>query len=108
MRSIDNTVESVEEQNKVIGETDEAFKAIDQNLTELITNINEIGNSIESIDRSTAEISDNISNLSASSEQVSALSSGGLENSEKAVEAFAEFKKALDGIEEEARKLGSL
>ncbi len=108
MKSIDNTVVSVEEQNQVINETDVSFKAIDQNLTELIENINEIGNSIGSIDQSTAEISDSISNLSATSEEVAALSTNGLDNSDKAVQTFRDFKTALSGIEAEAEKLKQL
>ncbi len=108
MKGIDNTVESVEEQNQVINETDESFKAIDQNLTELIKNINEIGNSIGSIDQSTAEISESISYLSATSEEVAALSTGGLNNSDKVVQTFREFKAVLSGIEAEAGKLKQL
>ncbi len=108
MESIDNTVQSVEEQNQVIRETAAAFKTIDTNVTELIGNITDIGNSMEVIDASTNEINDNISNLSATSEEVAALSNDGLTNAQDAVHKFEDFKKALEGIYKQTKKLKEL
>ena len=108
MESIDNTVQSVEEQNNVIRETAAAFRTIDTNVAELIGNITDIGSSMEVIDASTNEINDNISNLSATSEEVAALSNDGLTNAQDAVHKFEDFKKALEGIYKQTKKLKEL
>ncbi len=108
MESIDNTVQSVEEQNQVIRETAAAFETIDNNVIELIGNITDIGNSMEMIDSSTNEINDNISNLSATSEEVAALSNDGLANAQDAVRKFEDFRKALEGIYKQTKKLKEL
>ena len=108
MESIDNTVQSVEEQNQVIRDTAKAFETIDSNVTGLIDRIDDIGASMETIARSTNEINDNISNLSATSQQVAALSNDGLSNAQEAVVKFDDFRDALKGIMEQAQRLKQL
>ena len=108
MDSIDKTVESVEQQNQVIRDTANAFETINSNVATLIGNINDIGSSMEVIDSSTNEINDNISNLSATSEEVAALSNDGLQNAQDAVTKFDDFRKTLDGIYKQTKKLNEL
>ncbi|WP_051204604.1 methyl-accepting chemotaxis protein [Butyrivibrio sp. VCD2006] len=105
MESIDNTVESVEQQNQVIRDTASSFETINNNVEDLIEKIRDIGNSMELIDNSTNEINDNISNLSATSEEVAALSNDGLKNAREAVSKFESFRKSLDGIYKQAQRL---
>ena len=105
MAAIDKTVESVEDQNKLIDETEAKFTVINENVDELVERFNDIGESMDAISSSTVEINDSISNLSATSEEVASLSSEGETSSAKAVEKFAELNDLLRMIYDEAQKL---
>ena len=108
MESIDRTVISVQKQNGMISTAQENFMEIHNNVSELIERFSEIGAGMKAIVASTAVINDSISSLSATSEEVAALSSEGVNSSNKAVTRFAEFDQTLSGIYEQAEKLKTL
>ncbi len=105
MASIDDTVNSVSEQNDMIRTVGENFDSINDNVTEMLDRFQEIGEGMKTIASSTTEINDSISNLSATSEQVASLSNQGVQSSDEAVEKFGEFRKVLGDIYEQANKL---
>jgi methyl-accepting chemotaxis protein len=105
MASIDDTVNSVNEQNDMIRTVGENFDSINDNVTEMLDRFQEIGEGMKTIASSTTEINDSISNLSATSEQVASLSNQGVQSSDEAVEKFGEFRKVLGDIYEQANKL---
>ncbi len=105
MASIDDTVNSVAEQNEMIQTVGENFDSINENVTEMLSRFAEIGEGMKSIAASTTEINDSISNLSATSEEVASLSNEGVKSSDDAVEKFGEFKEILGEIFMQANKL---
>ena len=105
MASIDDTVNSVTEQNEMIESVGENFTCIDENVTEMLSRFAEIGEGMKSIAASTTEINDSISNLSATSEEVASLSNEGVRSSDQAVAQFDEFKGILGNIFQQANKL---
>lgn len=105
MASIDDTVNSVTEQNEMIESVGENFNCIDENVSEMLSRFAEIGEGMQSIAASTTEINDSISNLSATSEEVASLSNEGVRSSDHAVEQFDEFKGILGNIFQQANKL---
>lgn len=105
MASIDDTVNSVSEQNEMIRTVGENFDSINVNVTEMLSRFEEIGEGMKSIAASTTEINDSISNLSATSEEVASLSNQGVKSSDDAVEKFDEFKGILGEIFMQANKL---
>ncbi|SFU81046.1 methyl-accepting chemotaxis protein [Butyrivibrio sp. M55] len=105
MASIDDTVNSVSEQNEMIRTVGENFDSINVNVTEMLSRFEEIGEGMKSIAASTTEINDSISNLSATSEEVASLSNQGVQSSDDAVEKFDEFKGILGEIFMQANKL---
>lgn len=105
MASIDDTVNSVTEQNEMIQSVGENFSCIDENVTEMLSRFTEIGEGMKSIASSTTEINDSISNLSATSQEVASLSNEGVRSSDEAVAQFDEFKGILGNIFQQAKKL---
>ena len=105
MASIDDTVNSVSEQNEMIQTVGENFDSINENVTEMLSRFSEIGEGMKSIASSTAEINDSISNLSATSEEVASLSNQGVQSSDDAAREFDEFKTILGEIFMQANKL---
>ena len=105
MESIDNTANSVDEQNVMIGETEQNFETIHENVANLIERFREIGDGMQAIVKSTTEINDSISNLSATSQEVASLSNEGVTSSNTAVSKFDEFESILRGIKEQAEQL---
>jgi len=105
MSSIDDTVNSVSEQNQMIQTVGENFDSINDNVTEMLSKFAEIGEGMKSIAASTTEINDSISNLSATSEEVASLSNEGVKSSDDAMEKFGEFKEILGDIFMQANKL---
>lgn len=105
MSSIDDTVNSVSEQNQMIQTVGENFDSINDNVTEMLLKFAEIGEGMKSIAASTTEINDSISNLSATSEEVASLSNEGVKSSDDAMEKFGEFKEILGDIFMQANKL---
>ena len=103
--SIDDTVNTVGEQNEMIESVGESFNSINENVSEMLTRFAQIAEGMKSIAESTTEINDSISNLSATSEEVASLSNEGAQASEQAVEKFEAFKMILLDIFQQANKL---
>ncbi|RKM53893.1 hypothetical protein D6853_14735 [Butyrivibrio sp. X503] len=103
--SIDDTVNTVGEQNEMIESVGESFNSINENVTEMLSRFAEIAEGMKAIASSTTKINDSISNLSATSEEVASLSNEGAQASEQAVEKFEAFKMILLNIFQEANKL---
>lgn len=96
--SIEESAQSVNEQNDMIQNTQKRFEDINEEMLRLSQNIQETEESMKVIVESTGIISDNISQLSASSEEVAAASSEGLKKSENAVENMNKCKAILESI----------
>ena len=96
--SIEESAQSVNEQNDMIQNTQKRFEDINEEMLRLSQNIQETEESMKVIVESTGIISDNISQLSASSEEVAAASSEGLKTSENAVENMNKCKAILESI----------
>ena len=96
--SIEESAQSVNEQNEMICNTQKRFEDINKDMRELSKNILETEESMKMIVESTNTISDNISQLSASSEEVAAASSEGLRTSETAVDNMNTCKVILESI----------
>lgn len=104
-KSIQDSVDSVVEQNKMITVTKDKFTGINENVGSLNALIDSTDAIMKKITESTNVIVENISQLSASSEEVAASSNEGYKTSENAVQAMEEFKKALDSIYENTQEL---
>lgn len=104
-KSIYASVESVQEQNKMIDTAKDKFVVIKEDVTSLKTLIDNTDEIMKKITDSTNVIVENISQLSASSEEVAASSNEGYKTSENAVHEMGEFKKALDSIYQIAQEL---
>lgn len=96
--SIEESAQSVNEQNDMIQNTQKRFEDINEEMLRLSQNIQETEESMKVIVESTGIISDNISQLSASSEEVAAASSEGLKTSENAVQNMNKCKAILESI----------
>jgi methyl-accepting chemotaxis protein len=105
MASIDDTVNSVAEQNDMIESVGENFNLINENVSDMLSRFDEMGEGMKQIASSTTEINDSISNLSATSQEVASLSNEGVRSSDQAVEKFDEFKGILGNIFQQANKL---
>ncbi|MBE5853908.1 MAG: hypothetical protein E7297_00960 [Lachnospiraceae bacterium] len=108
MDSIDKTVETVKEQNEMIGTTADKFAIINEEVTALIEKFTIIGHAMENISKSTTEINDNIASLSASSEEVASLSNEGVQSSNDAVSKFDDFEEVMKGIQNQADRLSAM
>ena len=108
MDSIDKTVETVKEQNEMIGTTADKFAIINDEVTALIEKFTIIGHAMENISKSTTEINDNIASLSASSEEVASLSNEGVQSSNDAVSKFDDFEEVMKGIQNQADRLSAV
>ena len=98
MFSIDDTVTTVDKQNKMIESVGENFNSINNNVSGMITRFSHIAEGMKSIADSTNEINDSISTLSATSQEVASLSHEGAKASDEAAEKFNAFKKVLEDI----------
>lgn len=96
--SIEESAQSVNQQNDMIQNTQKRFEDINEEMLRLSQNIQETEESMKVIVESTGIISDNISQLSASSEEVAAASSEGLKTSESAVDNMNKCKTILESI----------
>lgn len=103
--SIDDTVNTVGEQNDMIESVGESFNSINENVSQMLSRFAQIAEGMKAIAESTTEINDSISNLSATSEEVASLSNEGAQSSDIAVEKFEAFKAILLNIFQEANKL---
>lgn len=103
--SINHSVETVEKQNQLIGETREKFDAIDSGVNELMSVINRFKKVIDDITDSAGVIADGITGLSANSQEVAAVSNEGTQLMAKAVENMGKVNGTLTNIYNLAQEL---
>lgn len=96
--SIEESAQSVKEQNKMINNTQKRFADINEDMNRLSGNIQETEEEMKMIAESSNIISDNISQLSASSEEVATAATEGLRTSADAVENMDKCKQILESI----------
>lgn len=96
--SVHDSLESVENQNEMIGVVEEKFELINNEIKELDSTISDTHNAMRNILNSTNVISDNISQLSATTEEVAASSMEGVGKSNEAVEKMDELKDIIQSI----------
>ncbi len=105
VESINTTVDSVKEQNKMIEAAGQNFHEINENVDDMIGRFQSMGNGITAISNSAQDINMNIASLSSTSEEVSSMAEQGRQASEKAVQSFYTFGEALGRINEQAEML---
>lgn len=103
--SIANAIDSVNEQNQVIVDTNGKFTEVETKVGELVENIEKMSNIMTQTVDSANVIFDNVSQLSATSEEIASSSSEGLNNSEITVKEVAKCKEIFDAIYSLAQKL---
>lgn len=103
--SVHDTINSVEVQNEMIGNSHTKFKLISNEVENLTKLVHDTDNVMKEIFEKTNIISDNISQLSATSEEVSASSSEGLITSQEAVKNMKEFNRLLENLYSIANEL---
>lgn len=96
--SIANAMESVNQQNEVIVETNGKFTEVEEKVGGLLKNISQMSNIMTDTVESANVIFDNVSQLSATSEEIASSSSEGLGNSEITVQEVAKCKEIFDAI----------
>ena len=103
--SIGNSVESVEEQNRLIDVTKEKFDVIDSEVNDLILAIRGFEGIISDITEATDVIAEGIGNLSANSQEVVAISDEGTQLMAKAVDDMGTVNETLANIYQLAQEL---
>lgn len=103
--SIEHSVQTVGEQNKLIEETKGKFDNIDNGVKQLMNIINDFKAQIDRITDASVVIADGVTELSANSEEVSATSNDGARIMTKAVGDMAQVKDALTKIYNLAQNL---
>lgn len=96
--SLDNSVESIKEQNKLIDVANDKFDVIHTEVSTLIGSINGFSGTINDIVNSADVISENVSNLSATSEEIAAASNESYDYTNEAVEKMKEVEESLNHI----------
>ena len=104
-KSINHSVQSVGEQNKLIEETKKKFDTIDCSVMQLMENINDFRRVIADITHASVVIADGITELSANSQEVAAAADDGTHMMTKAVDDMNQVKAILDEIYDMAQKL---
>ena len=103
--SIENSASSIQKQNSLIAITQEKFKKVDKEVTNLLQYIKDTEQSIHGILNATSTISDNITHLSATSQEVAASSNEGLRTSDTTVENMTRTREILENIYQLAQDL---
>ncbi len=106
-RSVDDTIQSVEQQNEMIENSQKKFNVIADEVTALSEFVEKTEAVMKEIFESTNVITENISQLSATSEEVAASSTEGLVTSEEAVKEMHEFNRLLEALDLVAKDLKS-
>lgn len=104
-KSINRTVQTAEEQNKLIDETKAKFDAIDKGVLQLMENINDFKRVISDITNASVVIADGITQLSANSQEVAAAADDGTHMMTKAVDDMNQVKSILNDIYDMAQNL---
>lgn len=103
--SISDAVKSVEKQNGLIGEAENNFDKVAEEVENLMNNIQDTKNIMEKIVSSSNVIYDNISQLSASSEEVAASSGEGLSGFHVMFENLQKCREVFEAINRLAQEL---
>lgn len=97
-RSVEDTINSVEKQNEMIGNSHKKFMVISKEVSTLSQIVEKTDDIMKEIFNSTNIISENIGQLSATSEEVAACSTEGLVTSGEAVKGMQEFNRLLESL----------
>lgn len=107
VQSVEQSVGATENQNEKIMSAADTFQKLEQNMTELISNIDKIDVRIQGLSESNNRIVENISQLSATTQQVTAsaqeannLSERNLELAEQTKDAIALMRTTTEGMEQ--------
>ena len=103
--SINHSVHTVGEQNRLIEETKRKFDAIDTGVNQLMEIISDFKRVIDDITGASTVIADGITELSANSEEVAAASNDGTQLMTQAVTDMNQVKAVLNDIYELAENL---
>lgn len=103
--SINHSVRTVKEQNRLIKETKGKFDAIDSGVNQLMNVINDFKRIIDVITEAAIEIADGVTALSANSEEVAAASNDGKNVMTQAVKDMNQVKATLNDIYSLAQNL---
>ena len=103
--SIENMMESVEEQNRMIVSTGEKFDDINENVDNLLTEFTGLEQGVNAISKSTVEINESIENLSNNSRNIADLTKNGESASMAAVTSCEDMGDALANIYDAVEEL---
>ncbi|MBE5875701.1 MAG: hypothetical protein E7290_02290 [Lachnospiraceae bacterium] len=104
-KSINHSVQTVEEQNQLIEESKGKFDAIDKGVMQLMENINDFRRVIADITNASVVIADGVTQLSANSQEVAAAADDGTHMMTKAVDDMNQVKAILNDIYDMAQNL---
>ncbi len=105
--AVDVSLKAADNQNRMIGETAEAFTELSGNMNVLINNIQEIGTRINHLSMANNQIVDNITQLSALSEEVSASAEETNQLTEMNVNYARQTRESIQKINESTASLKS-
>ncbi len=103
--SVEHMMESIKEQNAMIGSTGERFDDINSNVDNLLTEFAGLENGINAISASTVEINESIRQLSENSRTISDLTKHGEDASMAAVSSCDDMSDALGSIKDAINEL---
>lgn len=103
--SIAYAIDSVEQQNLTIVDTNGKFAEVETKVGDLVGNISQMSNIMTETVDSANVIFDNVSQLSAASEEIASSSNEGLNNSEITVTEVGKCKEIFDAIYSLAQEL---
>ena len=102
---VEDTMRSVQEQNKLIVSTGERFDDINDNVQKLLGEFEGLENGINAISASANEINESVASLEGNSHDTAELSQNGVSSSDAAVKACDDLAVALDKIRGAVLKL---
>ncbi len=102
---VENTMNSIQEQNKLIVSTGERFDAINDNVRNLLEEFKGLEEGINAIAASTKEINESVEHLSSNSRDIADLSKDGVAASNEAVKACDDLENALRNINKAVDRL---
>ncbi|MCR5345171.1 MAG: hypothetical protein K6E46_03900 [Lachnospiraceae bacterium] len=95
---VEDTMNSVKEQNTLIISTGERFDAINEDVHKLLGEFSGLEDGINAIAKSTTQINESVDTLSENSRDIEVLSNDGVASSDAAVKACDDLEKALQRI----------
>lgn len=104
---VEDTMNSVKEQNNLIISTGERFDAINEDVQKLLGEFAGLEDGINAIAESTTQINASVDTLSENSRDIEALSNDGVASSDAAVKACDDLEKALQRIYDAINRLNN-